>query len=234
MKTKNILAFIPARAKSKRLPNKNIKNFAGKPLIAWTIEAALATSLNMDVIVSTECTQIAKIAKKFGAEVPFLRPEIMARDDSSAFDALKDTLVKLAKVGRKYEYIIFLQPTSPLRQSFHIEEAFTKLVATQAKSVVSVSKVEHPAQWSMSLPDDESMSNYINNNLKVLQTRSQQITQQFRLNGAIYCGKTKDVLAQGSFYVSENIYAYKMGRIFSVDIDNIIDFEYAEFLSNKL
>ncbi len=230
MTNPKILAFIPARAGSKRLPNKNIKEFAGKPLIAWTIEAALGAKLAMDVVVSTDSLKIADIAQGYGAEVPFMRPEEMAGDSSSTFESLRDTVLKLSAMGREYDYMVFLQPTSPLRKSFHIDEAFNKLIATSAKSVVSVSEVEHPFEWSMIATENGDMTNYINDNLKFLKMRSQELPARVRLNGALFCAKLADVLAQNSFYLAEGTYAYEMEKKFAIDIDELIDFEYAEFL----
>lgn len=233
MRNNNILAFIPARAGSKRLPNKNIKNFAGKPLVAWTIEAALAADLDMDVMVSTDSLAIANIAKNYGAEVPFMRPEELAADDTSMFDSLKDAILKLAKIGRNYKYIMLLQPTSPLRQSLHIEEAFNKLIKTSAESVVAVSKIDHPVEWSIKLPENGDMSNYIQTNLKYLKVRSQDLPARHIVNGAIFCGKIESVLEFKTFYLKSGTYSYEMERRFSIDIDDINDFEYAKFLMLK-
>lgn len=228
-----ILAFIPARSGSKRLPNKNIKSFAGKPLIAWTIEAALLANLNMDVVVSTDSSDIANIAETYGAEVPFLRPAELASDTAPTFSALAFTVTELAKLGREYEYLVFLQPTSPLRQACHITEAFAMLQSAGVKSVVSVSEIPQPTEWTMILPSSGSMAEFIKTQLPFLSNRSQDLPKRYCLNGALACATMVDVMAHESFYFEPGIYAFVMEKKFAIDIDNLTDFEYAEFLKLK-
>ncbi|GKT11122.1 MAG: CMP-N,N'-diacetyllegionaminic acid synthase [Thiomicrorhabdus sp.] len=229
-----ILCIIPARAGSKRLANKNIKPFAGKPLIAWTIDAALGAQLDMDVVVSTDSKEIAEVSEAYGAEVPFLRPESLASDSATSFDTIKYTLTQLKTLGREYEILIFLQPTSPLRQSFHIENAYALLQQQNGKTVISVSEIDHPIEWTMSLPDTASMDDYINTHQDALMKRSQDFSTRYRVNGAIFCGNILDVFACQGFYLkSGGVFAYPMERKYSIDIDELIDFEYAEFLMFK-
>lgn len=229
-----IVCIIPARAGSKRLANKNIKPFAGKPLIAWTIDAALGAQLDMDVIVSTDSEEIAQVSRAYGAEVPFLRPEALASDSATSFDAIEYTLEQLKSLGRVYETLIFLQPTSPLRQSFHIENSYALMQSQNGKVVISVSEIDHPIEWTMSLPDTGSMDSYINSQQDALTKRSQDFPTRFRVNGAIFCGNVSEVLACQSFYLkSGGVFAYPMERKYSIDIDELIDFEYAEFLMFK-
>jgi len=228
-----ILAFIPARFNSKRLIKKNIKLFLGKPLIAWTIEAALNANVEMDVIVSTDSNEIADIAKKYGAEVPFLRAKELATDKASSFSALEDLIIKLSSLGRNYDYIVLLQPTSPLRGSVSIEEAFDLLIVNDANAVVSVTELEHPVEWAMELPVNNDMSSFIDKSICLLKKRSQDFPAKYLLNGAIYCGKTSIVLQEKTFYVRDKIYAYKMPKKNSIDIDDIDSFEYAEYLMLK-
>jgi CMP-N-acetylneuraminic acid synthetase len=151
-----ILAVIPARGASKRLPDKNILDFAGKPLLAWTIDAALKSKCITNVIVSTEDERIARIAKKHGANVPFLRPASLASDESSTIDVVLDLLSKLSE---KYKYIALLQPTSPLRTSRHIDESFEQLGNKDA--VVSVSQTEHPTEWCNTLPSSRNLHYFV-------------------------------------------------------------------------
>ncbi len=228
-----ILAFIPARSGSRRLPNKNIKSFAGRPLIAWTIEAALQANLNMDVVVSTDSSDIAAIATAYGAEVPFLRPTALATDIAPTFPALAFTVNELIKLGREYEYLFLLQPTSPLRQAFHITEAFAKLKSEGVKSVVSVSEIQHPIEWTMTLPSNGSMAEFVKTQLPFLKNRSQDLPKRYCLNGALACAKLADVMAHESFYFESGVYALVMEQKFAIDIDNLADFEYAEFLKLK-
>ena len=228
-----ILSIIPARAGSKRIANKNIKLCAGKPLIAWTIEAALSSKLQTDVVVSTDSEEIARIAQQYGAQVPFLRPENLAGDKSDTFDTLKFTLAELSAQGHHYDYLILLQATSPLRKAFHIDEAFSLLVKSKAKAVISVSRMEQPCEWSMTLPDNHSLNHFIDNNLHYLKTRSQDLPNRYHLNGSIFCIKIQDYLQEGTFYLNEGVFAYPMMKQHSIDIDEQSDFDYAEYLLLK-
>lgn len=225
-----IIAFIPARKGSKRLPNKNIKLCAGKPLIAWTIESALKAKLKMDVVVSTDSEEIAAISKEYGAEVPFLRPKEIATDISTTFDAIKYTLNTLSEQGRNYDFIVLLQPTSPIRQPSHIDEAYTLLQKSQGKSVVSVSAIDHPYEWTMTLAENNSLDSFIKENQHYLKTRSQDLPIRYRLTGSIFCARTTALLREGTFYLKQGVFAFPMAKRYSVDIDELSDFNYAEYL----
>ena len=233
-KQNNILAIIPARAGSKRLPNKNIKLLAGKPLVCWTIDAAKNAKLDMDIVVSTDSQMVADIAVSCGADAPFLRPAELATDTASTFDVLADTINKLADQGRHYEYLMLLQPTSPLRRSDHIEQAFEVLSKEGVKSVVSVTEVDHPVEWTMTLPEDYCLDSFIANQLDQLKIRSQDLPKRYQLNGAIMCGRINDIMAEKTFYLQRGTFAYVMAKQFSVDIDYAEDFGYAEFVVNNL
>lgn len=213
----DILAIIPARGASKRLPNKNILDFAGKPLIAWTIDAALKSKCITNVIVSTDDAQIASIAKKFGAKVPFLRPDSLATDESTTIDVVVDLVSKLSN---KYKYIALLQPTSPLRTSQHIDESFKQLGDKDA--VVSVVKTEHPIEWCNTLSSNKNLDNFINGTVR--NKRSQDLPERYRINGAIYIIKTDILLREKTFLLEKGAVAYIMDRDVSIDIDQKQDF----------
>jgi CMP-N-acetylneuraminic acid synthetase len=148
-KGKKILALIPARGGSKGLPGKNIKPLFGKPLIGWTIEQALRSRLLDRVVVSTDDKAIAETAVKYGAEVPCLRPPGLARDNSRVVDVVLHVLDLFEKRGEKYDYLLLLEPTSPLRKKGDIDRAVRTLVdaGARADSLVSVGEIalEHPA-----------------------------------------------------------------------------------------
>ncbi|MDA9244101.1 acylneuraminate cytidylyltransferase family protein [Amylibacter sp.] len=213
----DILAIIPARGGSKRLPDKNILDFAGKPLIAWTIAAALKSKYITNVIVSTDDAKIASIAKKYGAKVPFLRPESLASDESTTIDVVLDLINKLSE---KYEYITLLQPTSPLRTAQHIDEAFEQLRDKDA--VVSLVKTEHPIEWCNTLSSNKNLDNFING--AVRNKRSQDLPEWYRINGAIYIVKTDVFLHEKAFLLEKGAVAYLMDREVSIDIDQKQDF----------
>jgi len=214
----NILAVIPARSGSKRLENKNILNFAGKPLIAWTIESALDSASISRVVVSTDDENIADIARQYGAEVPFMRPSVLASDTATSAEVVLDLLEKVDS----FDYVMLLQPTSPLRSAEHIDNAVAVLIDRKADAVVSVSKVDHPYEWTGVLPDDGNMDGFLNNTAK--NTRSQDFPLRYQLNGAIYITDVSKLKQEGTFILENGTYAYKMKADDSVDIDTLQDF----------
>ena len=226
LKEKTFLAIIPARGGSKRLPQKNILDLNGKPLIAWSIEAGLDSKYIDKVVVSSDNNKILDISQKFGADV-VVRPETLASDTATTFDAIKHTIKSL----EQYDYIVLLQPTSPLRNSKHIEEAIELLEKKDANSVVSVCEMEHSPLWSNTLDVSLSMKGFLRD--EVLNKRSQDLEKYYRLNGAIYICKTDRLLENGSFFFKENIFAYIMDREVSIDIDERIDFDIANLLMKK-
>ncbi|MBE0470919.1 MAG: acylneuraminate cytidylyltransferase family protein [Methyloprofundus sp.] len=226
----SVLILIPARKGSKRLPGKNSRPFAGMPLIAWTIKAALSSNLEADVVVSTDSEKIAELSKEYGALIPFIRPEELAADTSPGIDVINHALDTLNRKGKAYKYIILLQPTSPLRQSWHVTEALNMLQENSIRSVISVTKVSHPIEWTLELSQSNSMDSFIDEQLPLLKNRSQELQERYRINGAIYAARVDDLIKEQSFYMSSGVMAYKMEKQYSVDIDDIDDFKYAENL----
>lgn len=224
---KKVLAIIPARGGSKRLPRKNILPLGGKPLIGWTIEAAKNSAYIDDIFISTDDQEIAVVASQFGITVPELRPEELSTDTATTQSVLFYTLEKYAKEA---DIVVLLQPTSPFRTAKHIDEAIESLVEKSAFSVVSVTPCEHPPQWSNTLPDNGSMKDFLRLGYG---KRSQDFGEAFRLNGAIYAYDIYRLLAIGEMAYRENTYAYKMPNYESIDIDNQIDFDMAEFFFQK-
>lgn len=228
---KSILAIIPARGGSKGLPGKNIKDLCGKPLIAWSIEQAKACSSIDRVVVSTDDDQIAEVAKKYGAEVPFMRPAELASDTASTIDVIFHALDWFEKY-EDYQpvYILLLQPTSPLRTVEDIEGAIQTFKDKSARAVVSVCETDHHPWWSNRLPDDGNMKNFLRPD--ILNKRRQDLPVFYRLNGAIYVADTNYLREQNSFF-GPNTFAYKMPKERSIDIDSGIDFELAALLLEK-
>ena len=219
-KNKSFLAIILARGGSKRLPRKNILDLNGKPLIAYSIEAGLKSRYIDKVIVSSDDDEILSLSKKFGADI-IKRPNELASDTATSFDAIKHTIEN----SNKYDYIVLLQPTSPLRNSTHIDEAIELLDSKNADAVVSVCEMEHSPLWSNTLDDSLSMCGFLRD--EVLSKRSQDLEKYYRLNGAIYICKIDKLLEEESFFLKENIFAYVMDRESSIDIDEGIDFKIA-------
>ena len=210
------LAFIPARGGSKRLPGKNTVNFNGKPLIAWTIEAARKSQFIDEIIVSTDSQDIADISQRYGANVPNLRPKHLSGDQVSVVDVLYNYLETLDSLP---QYVVVLQPTSPLRSASHIDDAISKMKHNDA--IISVTKVKKPAAWSNTLPEDLSLSNFMDKSLHNQQ--SQEFETRFTFNGAMYICKTERLLSEKSLILSSKIVAYEMSYEESVDIDDETD-----------
>jgi CMP-N,N'-diacetyllegionaminic acid synthase len=225
---KKILAIIPARGGTKRLPGKNILNLAGKPLIAWSIEAALGSKYIDRVIVSTDDTVIAKISREYGAEVPFIRPNELATDESSSVSVVLHAINMLKEKGEEYEYIMLLQPTSPLRTTENIDESLELLRSSNSDASVSVCEAEHSPLWSNTLPQDSDFSNFLD--YSIVNKRSQDLNQYYRLNGAIYLCLTKRLSEEKTLFIKDKIIAYKMSQEQSIDIDNKVDFCFASYL----
>ena len=229
---KRILAIVPARAGSKRLPGKNSKMLCGKPLVQWTIEAALNCQSISKVIVSTDSKDIAEIADRCGVPVPFLRPEEIAGDTATAIDVVKHTVKYLAQQDEYYDYIVWLQPTSPLRSTKNIEAALETLQSKEALGVISVCECDHSPLWSNTLDEHGSMQHFLTSFLKE-NPRSQALPTYYRLNGAIYIAKVDELITQGTFFLKDELYSYIMDRESSVDIDHHLDFKLAELLLNE-
>ena len=224
-----IIAIIPARGGSKRLPGKNIKLLAGKPLIAWTIEAALESKVFDHVFVSTDCDEIAQVSKSHGAEVPFLRPAEIATDTATTNDVVNHLVEWFEKQhNREVTTVAILQPTSPLRNAKHIQEAFQVMKDKQAKAIISVCELEHPIQFCNTLGLDGSMDGFIDP--KNIQ-RTQDLEPYYRLNGAIYI-LSREYVNKFSEMYSEGTYSYLMSSQVSIDIDTYEDFKLAEFYNS--
>jgi len=222
-KNKTFLAIIPARGGSKRVPRKNILDLCGKPLITWSIEAGIKSRYIDKVVVSSDDEEILNISKLYGAQT-IKRPDELSTDIATTFDAIKHTIDNF----EKYDYVVLLQPTSPLRDEKHIDEAIELLLTKNADAVVSVCEMEHSPLWSNTLPQDINMSRFLRD--EALNKRSQDLEPYYRINGAIYICKTDKLLDEKSFFLKNNIFAYKMDRKSSIDIDEEIDFMVAEAL----
>ena len=224
------IAIIPARAGSKRLPGKNIKCLAGKPLIAWTIEAAINCKLFDDVIVSTDSEAIAEIAIEYGATVPGLRPITLSCDNSSTNDVISYVVESYEESkGKSVNTITLLQPTSPLRNENHIIEAHKLMLKFNVSAVVSVCLVEFPIEFCNKLDRNNKLKGFMKEeDIK----RSQDFDDYYRINGAIYMFQRRYVGRLLELYKFDGI-ATIMDSGSSIDIDTVDDFEYAEFKLNK-
>jgi CMP-N-acetylneuraminic acid synthetase len=228
-----VLGIIPARGGSKGIPSKNIKELDGMPLIAYTIRAAISSNLT-HVIVSTDSQTIADIAIRYGANVPFLRPDNLATDTASSMPVAIHGLLEMEKLYEcQYDAVMLLQPTTPFRTTEDINSAISLLIEKDTDSVISVVDVggTHPARMKYLreglLIDPPFCEEKENQN-------RQELEPMFIRNGAIYLSK-RNVLLKGT-YKGDSCAALIMSNKRSVNIDTIFDFEYAEWLktSNKL
>jgi len=221
-----IIAIIPARGGSKKLPRKNIRLLNGRPLIYYTIKAAQKSKYLERIIVSTEDKEIAEIAKKFGAEV-INRPRELARDETPTLPVLQHVIRHLEeKEDYRPDVIVILQPTSPLRTPEDIDAAVKKFRETKCDSVVSVCEVEHPIHWMYTL-DGDRMKPLMKDGARI--TRRQDAPMVYRLNGAVYVTR-RDTIMKENKVLTDDTRAYIMPAERSIDIDTKLDFKVAEII----
>ncbi|MEZ8103066.1 acylneuraminate cytidylyltransferase family protein [Vibrio bivalvicida] len=224
-----MIAIVPARGGSKGLPGKNIKYLNGKPMIAYTIQAALESKHITEVVISTDDEEIYDIALSLGATKTFLRPKELAGDDSLAIDNYIYTTNRLGdEFGYNVDNFVVLQPTSPLRESQDIDGAIELFYRNSADSVVSYCLEHHPIMWHKYIEDDSRLTSVFAN--EVLENR-QKFRESYYPNGAIFVFK-KSLIEKGEYF-SDKTFAYKMPRSRSIDVDTQEDFDYAEFLMRK-
>ena len=227
LSNKKIIAIIPARGGSKGLPGKNIIPLCGKPLINYTIEAALKVDYIDTVMVSTDNYNIAQIAKNAGAEIPFIRPSSLATDTATSFDVVLNCIKWYKIQNITYDYFILLQPTSPLRTYEDINLAVDLLITKKAKAIVSVCESDHHPFWMNTLPLDQNMNFF--EKQEYANIGRQQLPIFYRFNGAIYLSEVNYFLEQQSF-LGAKTYALIMDKMHSIDIDDHLDLKFAEFL----
>lgn len=224
------LAIIPARSGSKGVIDKNVKLLNGKPLIAYTIEAAIDSGMFDCVYVSTDSEKYAETAIRYGAKVPFLRSKELAGDNASSWDVIREALRRYEQINMKFDTVALLQPTSPLRTSEDIRNAFHLYCDRHAKSVVSVCETEHSPFWTNVLPENLSLNNFINIEMG---RRRQELPTFYRINGAIYIIDVVYFL-NGGFLYDALSYAYIMPQDNSIDIDTELDFKLAKVIMDSL
>lgn len=217
-----VVALILARKGSKGVPNKNTKLLNGKPLISWTIEAAIKSKLISRIIVSTDDPKIVEICKSYGLEIDSLRPANLSNDK-----ALTDSVVlyELKKLNKDYTDVILLQPTSPLRTHMHIENSLNEYFLKKYKSMVSVKDSSKHVFWSFILNDKGGLKSIVG--LENMPKRRQDIPNTYELNGAIYISNI-DLYLKKETFLTDCTMPYIMDQISSLDIDNFKDFEIAE------
>lgn len=226
MRKKKYLAIIPARRNSKRLENKNLLLINQKPMIAYTILSALKSKRLNKIIVSSEDSKILNISKKFGVDV-IKRPKKLAGDTITTFQVIEHVVSAV----KNFNYLVILQPTSPLRDEKHIDLAISFFEKKNADAVISVCECSHSPLWSNLLPKDRSMKNFLSKN--ILNKRSQDFDKYYMLNGAIYIYNIKKLLKEKSLFFKKKIFAFIMSKETSVDVDDIYDFKIAKFMLSQ-
>lgn len=228
IKNKTVLAIIPARGGSKGVPRKNIRELGGKPLIAWTIEAAKKSNYIDRLILSSEDPEIIAIAKQWGCEVPFVRPQELAQDETPGIDPI---LHGIETLQEKYDYVILLQVTSPLRTVEDIDGCLELAIREDAISCVSVTEPDKSPYWMYKM----SKGNYRLDPL-IPQDRDfscrQELPEVYALNGAIYVNRCEDLLKTKKMIQSETI-GYIMPKERSIDIDTEADLIFLNYIMEK-
>ena len=219
---KKIIAIIPARSGSKGLKDKNIKDLNGKPLIGYTIESATDSRVFDEIIVSTDSEKYAQISRDYGANVPFLRSNQNSTDNAGSWDVVREVLSKL---DEKYDVVVLLQPTSPLRTAEHIKEAIQLFFEKNADTLCSVCETPHPMFWCNTLDENLSMKDFVGEEYR---KPRQQLPKSYTINGAIYICKTEQLQCLNLY--SEKSFAYVMPQNSSVDIDSELDFKLVELI----
>ena len=225
----NNLAVITARSGSKGLKDKNIKMLKDKPLLAYSIEATKQSGIFSKIFVSTDSERYAETARKYGADVPFLRSEKIAGDSASSWDAVRESLCRYEDLGQQFDTVCLLQPTSPLRSSEDIINGYQLFIEKEADYVISVCQTEHSPLWSNTLSADMSMDGFIDK--EIYSKPRQELPVYYRINGALYIVRVSALDRVDNLYC-KGCYAYVMPMERSIDIDTALDFQMAELLMN--
>ncbi|MDN3401229.1 acylneuraminate cytidylyltransferase family protein [Pseudoalteromonas sp. APC 3213] len=221
-----VLAVVPARAGSKRLPQKNIKLFNGLPLIAHTFEAIKNSKYISATIATSDCPEVLKISAQYADTYPLNRPAELASDTATTVDVVLHA-VEYAKKFEEFDIVCLLQPTSPLRTTQDIDNAIALYVEKEAKGVVSMSKCEHSPLWATPLDRPDEFKNFIKG---LTNARSQDIKEFYQLNGAIYLVDHIILIKTKKIFLEDDYYPFIMTSENSVDIDTLLDFKFAELL----
>ncbi len=230
-KNKKVLGIIPARGGSKGIAQKNIRPLLGKPLIYWTIEAAQKSAFLTRCIVSTDDVQIAELSRAAGAEVPFMRPDEISQDRSTAIEFMQHAVTSLADLDDiSYDYVMVLQPTSPLRTSEDIDACIEMIVDSGADSVMSMYELTDMSLAKLKYIENGVITSAVSNE-GTASARRQDAEPIYKRNCAIYLTRT-DLVMEGDIFGADSR-AYVMPEDRSVDINEPIDFEFASFLLKR-
>lgn len=220
---KRVLGLISARGGSKGLPRKNITNLAGKPLIAWTIEAAKRSRYLDRLVLSSEDSEIIAVARQWGCEVPFIRPAELARDDTPGVEPV---LHALGAVGEEFDYVVLLQPTSPLRAPEDIDGSIELCHSRLAPTCVTVTEPDKSPYWMYTLDGGQRLTPLLSGGTY---DRRQDLPPVYALNGAVYVADCR-WLQENRVFVTQATVAHRMPKARSLDIDTELDLRVCELL----
>lgn len=218
------IAIIPARGGSKRIPGKNIRPFLGKPIIAYSIEAALNAGCFDEVMVSTDDANIAEIARQYGARVPFMRSAENADDFATTFDVIREVIETYRKAGQSFDYSCCLYPTAPFVTAEKLKKAFALLQEESVEAVFPVLEYSYPIQRALQFQDDQIRMIWPEN----LQRRSQDMPRSYHDAGQFYFYQTESYLKKRSVFVMES-QAIIVSPLEAHDIDEETDWVLAEW-----
>lgn len=229
---KRILAIIPARSKSKGLRHKNIKKFNGKPLLIWTVSQALNSKYIDEIFVSTDSNYYKKIVENFGLKVPILRPKYLSKDAVSSFDVIEHVIKKLVENGKFFDYVILLEPTSPIRKKTDIDNVIKKFHKHSKKidGLITVGNVSQLPSLTFEAVDEVEMKKYFKK-IKFSGRRQDEI-QLYTIFAVAYIFKIDKIIKAKSLNLNKIGY-FKVEKYQEIEIDDIVDFNIAEFLFRK-
>ena len=234
---KQILGIIPARGGSKSIPRKNIKLFAGKPLIAWAIETLRESGVISRIVVSTDDEEIAEVARRYGAEVPFMRPAELAEDSTPTLPVLQHA-VKWLKDNEGYEpdYVLLLEPTSAGKRPFHVKGVLETLLKGGADAAISVAEVPgvFSPHWQIKVADDGRAVLFTGEPFKKVIRRRQDLPKTYYRNSSVYAFKPKLLFSDEPSLYGEDVRACVTDSKFAFDLDTLEDWEIAERMFKKI
>lgn len=230
---KRVLALITARGGSKGLKGKNIKPLCGKPLLAWPIDAAKQSNYIDKIVVSTDCQKIADVAVKYGAELPFIRPDEIAQDTTTSFEVIEHALNQLTIRGEHFDILVLLEPTSPLTQTEDIDKALENLTENNvgAQAIVGVTDVEDSHPSFCLTVDKHGLIQSYQDEFKV--TRRQDLTSVYRFEGSLYISQIPYLLTHETFYHQHTL-PYFVPKWQAFEVDDLTDFICIEAIAKNL
>jgi pseudaminic acid cytidylyltransferase len=224
------LCVIPARGGSKRIPRKNIKMFLGKPIIAYSIEAAINSSLFEEIIVSTDDEEIAEIARRFGANVPFVRPEKLANDFTGTAPVIQHAIQWFQEKKQSFDQVCCIYPTAPFLKPDYIRQGYDQLIEVHANFSISVTTYPYPVQRAVFITEQGRLEM---GQPEFMNTRTQDLPEAFHDAAQFYWGQAQAWLKETALFTSGTV-PVALPRHLVCDIDTPDDWAYAEILANAL